>query len=80
MKTEPYMAKAPENIEAFQRMVGAILGRLYETHPEELSWDVDEFFGEDVPPSSAPNMLSPKRSATSVVSAQVSTAATASHP
>lgn len=40
------MAKAPENIQAFQRMVGAILGQLYEIHPEELLWDGEEFFDD----------------------------------
>lgn len=43
------MAKAPENIEAFQRVVGLVLGRLYEIHPAELQFEPDGFFGDTVP-------------------------------
>lgn len=43
------MPKAPEHIEAFQQMVGFILGKLYDVHPTELSSDIDAFFISEWP-------------------------------
>lgn len=40
------MTKVPENIAEFQRMVGFVLGRLYQIHPTELVLDSTVFFGD----------------------------------
>lgn len=40
------MTKVPDNIAEFQRMVGFVLGRLYEIHPAELLFASNVFFGD----------------------------------
>lgn len=39
----------PDNIIKFHAMALTILGKLYSVHPKDMAFDVESFFGNDVP-------------------------------
>ncbi len=43
------MTNEPVHIVKFKEMAGFVLGRLYEIHPEDISFDAASFYGNDVP-------------------------------